>query len=596
MKFTSKNKRRGFGLVETIIGVAVFALVSVSVFQGIATLLDGLKVVRLKQTATNLANEQFEIIRNMPYADVGIVGGIPDGKVPREKTITRDSTDFLVTTTIRNVDDPFDGLIGEVPNDLSPEDNKLVEVEIGCVNTCDIDNVIFTTKVAPKSLELVGNNGALFVQVLNSSGQPLVDADVHIENTNESPNLVIDETTDSNGMLQIVGAPPGVEAYEISVTKSGYSSEQTYTNGAPSNPNPDKPHATVATGAVTQISFTIDELSDLTIRTKRSNCSAVGSIDFNMYGSKTIGEDILKYDQNHTTSVSGLLSLSNVEWDVYDIDITDVSYNLEGSNPMIPLALNPGSDQTLDIIVSPVVSNAVLVRVTDGSTGLPLSGVTVTLDGETLITNQGFMTQTDWSGGSGQTEYVDETKYLLQDGNIEHILTPGQIELAQFAGDYISSGNLTSSTFDTGTTTNFHTLEWMPGSQPVEVGTDSVRFQVATSDDNTATTTWSFVGPNGGIGTYFTTPGESFHSSHNGDRYLRYKTYLQTVDIASTPTVSDVSFTISSECTPAGQVLFNGMSSGETVIEVSASGYQTFTNETFDITDPWQSIDVVLTP
>jgi type II secretory pathway pseudopilin PulG len=115
-----KISTKGFGLVETLVGVAVFVAVSVAAYGGFINTLEGVKVLRAKNTATNLANEQIEIIRNLPYDDVGIVDGIPVGKIPRDQIIERDNITFEVNTSVRNVDDPFDGQIGETPNDLSP--------------------------------------------------------------------------------------------------------------------------------------------------------------------------------------------------------------------------------------------------------------------------------------------------------------------------------------------------------------------------------------------------------------------------------------------------------------------------------------------
>jgi len=595
------SKKSGFSLVETLVGIAVFLIISVSAYQGYVSILKGVKVVRVKQAVTNLANEQFEIIRNLPYADVGIVDGLPNGKVPREQVLVRSEIEFNVTTTIRNIDDPFDGTIGGTPNDLSPADNKLVEIEIVCSSECGVDPVTFTTRVAPKSLETTGSNGALFVQVLDASGQPVVDADVHIENNQATTPLIIDETTDNTGFLQIVDAPPGTGAYEISISKSGYSSDQTYEIGESSNPVPDKPHANVLEGQVTQVSFSIDELSDLNIQSKDMTCNPVGSLDFHMYGSKTIGLNVLKYDVNKTTSAgSGLLSLLGLDWDTYEIDVTDSAYDLVGSNPVVPFTLSPGTSQDIDLIVAPKNPNSVLVKVIDGATGLPLSGATVTLEKDLneieLVTGRGFMTQTDWSGGGGQEDFTNEDMYDYQDGNIDNLTTAGQIELANVAGTYSANGTLTSSIFDTGSVTNFHDLTWIPGSQPAETGVDSLKFQVATSLLNNASTTWNFVGPDGTNGTFFTTSGEPFSEIHNGHQFLRYRAYFSTEDTSYTPSLSDVSFTFSSDCTPSGQVLFTDMDNGEYNLTAEATGYQTYSNESFTIGTEWQDIEVIMTP
>ena len=77
-----KNKEGGFTLVEAIIGAAIFMILAMSVYQAYTVTMDVVRLSRVKITATALANEQFEIMRNLPYADVGIVGSLPVGKIP----------------------------------------------------------------------------------------------------------------------------------------------------------------------------------------------------------------------------------------------------------------------------------------------------------------------------------------------------------------------------------------------------------------------------------------------------------------------------------------------------------------------------------
>ena len=227
--FTKKNHfnlQKGFTLIEIIVGLAVFLILSLSIYQAYISLLETIRASRLKVVATALANEQFEIIRNLPYTDVGIVGGLPSGKIQQNQTLTRDNTEFSAKTNIRNIDDPFDGTIGGNPNDLSPADYKFVELEVSCSSCKNFRPLSFTTNVAPKNLEGASVNGALFIQVFDANGQPVQGANVHVANNQASPPFAIDDTTNNNGLLQIVDTPPGVGAYEIIVSKQGYSQEK----------------------------------------------------------------------------------------------------------------------------------------------------------------------------------------------------------------------------------------------------------------------------------------------------------------------------------------------------------------------------------
>lgn len=100
------------------------------------------------------------------------------------------------------------------------------------------------------------------------------------------------------------------------------------------------------------------------------------------------------------------------------------------------------------------------------------------------------------------------------------------------------TGTYTSTVIDRGTSVNETNISWT-ADIPAEVGSNSVRFQVASNNDNA---TWNYAGPDGTANTYYTTSDVAIHSSNNGNRYLKYKLYLQTANNNFTPTVTNVSF------------------------------------------------------
>ncbi len=589
------KKNRGFSLVELVVGVAVFAVIVISVYGAYSSIFDVVYASRAKIEAVSVINEQLEIVRNLPYADVGISGGIPSGKLAHIQTISRDAYTYIVTTTVRNIDDPFDGTLGGSPNDLSPADFKVVEVEIAC-NNCRVNfpNMVVTTRVAPKNLETASTNGALFIRVFDANGNPISDANVHVENNLVTPHIVIDDVTNSSGLLQIVDAPPGINAYEITVTKSGYSTDKTYLPSI-TNPNPSKPHATVILQQVTQLSFVIDALSTFNVSSVTNLCSPVGGIDFSLVGSKLIGTpNVLKYSQNKVTDAGGLLSINNIEWDTYTFTNIDTAYDLIGINPISPTSLAPNSTQNVQLIVAPKNPNTLLVTVKDSVTGLPLSGVSVRITGQgkdiTQITGQGFLGQTDWSSGQGQATSTNPSMYLSSDANIVDNNPAGDIVLRNVFGDYVSSGVLTSSSFDTGSASNFQAITWNPTSQPANVGSPDVRVQIATNNDGG---TWNFTGPDGTSGTYYTTSNQNINSINNGNRYFRYKVFFDTATTTETPNISDIAFTFTSLCTPPGQVSFQGLPSGSYTLSFTKTGY-TSQNINVSVSSTWQSTQVSL--
>jgi len=384
MREKSLKSKSGFTLVEALVGAAIFMILALSVYQAYTVTMNVVSLSRVKVTATALANEQFEIIRNLPYADVGIVNGLPLGKVPANQTLTRDGKVFTVKTTVRNIDDPFDGTIGGTPNDLSPADYKLAELEINCDTCRNFPPLFITTNIAPKNLESASTNGALFVKVFDALGLPVIEADIHIENNQTIPHFEINDTSNNDGLLQIVDAPPGAEAYEISVSKDGYTTDQTYTVGDPANPTPSKPHATVLLQQLTQISFNIDKISTLNIKSIGPACEAVPDIDFSLTGSKLIGTspDIYKYSATSSTDGTGEEIITNLDWDTYNLTYTDNDYNFFGILPSPAFSLDPDDTKEVKIIVSPkIASSSLQIIVKDSASGQLLPDVVVHLTG-----------------------------------------------------------------------------------------------------------------------------------------------------------------------------------------------------------------------
>ncbi len=589
---------KGISLIEVVISIAVLMVILISVYQAFTAILESTEVSRIKIAATNLSNEQFEIIRNLSYDNVGTINGLPSGKIPQVQTIVRDGFSFTVITTIIEKDDPFDGLF---PVDTSPADWKLAELEISCSACQNSVPLHFETRIGPKNLENTSNNGALFIHVFETHDPavPVQGANIHIVNTQSNPLIDTNLSTDNKGQIQLINVPPGVNAYQLTVTKNGYSSEKTYSPGDPANPNPTVPHVTVVTGQVSPISFSIDTLSTLNLSSTTNTCSPVGNIAFSLKGSKRIGENpiILKYDKNDATDGQGLKSFTNLDADSYTLKVIDTLYNLSGSIPSTAFSLNAGSAQNLKLIVEPKNPSALLVTVKDMASGLALSGVDVEIKkglyDNTLTTGRGFLRQTDWSGGAGQSAFTDPTKFFDSDGNIEISDPTGEIKLRKIITDYAASGVLTSSTFDTGSASNFYQLLWDPADEPIQAGPDNVRFQIATNNDNA---TWNFLGPDGTSSSFYTLTKKDINPIHNNDRYFRYKVFLQTQDISFTPNLSDISFTFSSACVPPGQILFNGLVGGTYTITASKNGYQTFSDSNIVISSPWQSLDISLTP
>ena len=569
----------GFTLVEVVVAAAVFLLFAVGVFSGISLVFKVVYQSRIRILETALLSERLEIARNLPYDSVGILNGVPAGLLEHTQSFTRNDMVFDVVTTVRNIDNPFDGTIGGTPNDLSPADYKLVEMSAMCQNCAQQKPVILSTIVAPKNLEGASQNGALFINVFDAAGQPVVGANVHVVNSASIPSVVIDDTTGNDGIVRIVDTPTGTLSYDVTVSKSGYSSDYTIESSA-DNPNPLKPPANVVSQVVTELNFAIDLNGVINLHTVNPSCAAIGNVTLAVNGEKTVGlnPSVYKFSQNITTDSSGNYTLANREWDYYHFNTIGSSYKIGGSTPMSPVYLSPGLTQDVTLVLRPYTANSLLVEVRDSGTKLPLSDTSVRLTGSgynsTLTTDLGYQRQTDWSGGSGQAVFSIENKYWSDNGDIEKNSPAGDIKLRKSGSYYVNNGILESSTFDVGTDVTFRNIIWQPLTQPSQAGANPVLVQLATSNSSSPAS-WIFKGPDGSTSTYYTATNTVVWDEHTGERYFRYKIYLSTANTRYTPTVSEFSFTYTNACTPPGQVYFGSLSAGTYTLEVSHLGYTT---------------------
>jgi prepilin-type N-terminal cleavage/methylation domain-containing protein len=576
-----KNKKNnaGFSLIENLIALAIFVLLAIAIFQISALFIRTIGTYREDIVISNLASQYMEIVHNLPYSNVGTINGNPSGNLPDLPNAPQETLNgytYQIYYVVNYIDDPADGTITN-GNDFAPNDYKQVKLYVKNLASEKIYD--FVTNITPKGLENLDNAGALSIKAFNAIGQPVPNATINIINTSLTPHINLTRTTDANGNWIEVGLPNGENSYHISVTKTGYSSDQTYTSTV-SNPNPTKSDSTIINGQVTQVSFSIDKLSSLSFQTLDQSCSALQNIGINIQGSKIIGSNpkILKYNHNYTSNESGNISLGSVEWDNYTPTLTDPTKMIYGSSPIQEITILPNTNQNFSLILGPKTTNSLLVIVKDSTTGNPLEGANVNLKNLELgvdlnkITGGSVWNSNDWSGGAEQNNWTDETKYF-SDEFVSANITPQALRLISYNNGqtYATNGSLISSTYDTGTEqTIFTTLDWKPTSQNAST---SIKFQIATSND-ASTSTWNFIGPDGTSATYYNTPQTTINSP--SARYIRYKTYLSTTDNTKTPVLTNININYVSGCFTPGQTIFSGLEkANDYQTTISLSGYTT---------------------
>lgn len=98
------TQKKGFTLVEVVVGVSILLLIVSAAFAAYRVLHVSINASKVKLVATNLVSQRFELLRSLPYESV----------LEGSELITINNLEFEVTTEILETD------------------HKLVEVEVAC--------------------------------------------------------------------------------------------------------------------------------------------------------------------------------------------------------------------------------------------------------------------------------------------------------------------------------------------------------------------------------------------------------------------------------------------------------------------------------
>ena len=358
-KKTGFCKKNGFTLVEVIVDIAVVALVAMAVLSGFMAAYRAIEYSKAKISAVALANEKMEIIRNMPYDDLATQNGAiyPPGDILDEEMVVRKNFNFTVHTTIRYVDDPYDGdALGEVPEkpvDIYPYDYKKARIEV-FLEGRSIALSDISTDISASAAETPTNTGIFYLCIIDAVNNPVSAGDVLITNDEVDPPVNIVAVTDANGCILVPGLPPDSHNnYHIEVTKDGYSTDMTYPR-TPQNPNQIQPDIDIIAQQVTRLTLAIDKVSTLIINTLDLTGAPIPSLSLHIESSKEIyfNPSTYKYSEDHSTDLNGYLELAGMEWDDYKITMNSDGFYIISSSPVLPVHLNPDSTQIVNLYVS----------------------------------------------------------------------------------------------------------------------------------------------------------------------------------------------------------------------------------------------------
>ena len=259
MNNKNKNNLNGFTLIDALIGSFLILLVFLGIFGAYQLAIKVMRISQNKTVALYIIQGEMEKIKNLPYKDIGVVGGFPDGVIEETREKTINNIDFTIKTRIDYIADSTDGLYGE--DDDCPNDYKKITITVYSEGSFGV-NEYLTMDISPKTIgeECEEEGGILFVSVFNSYGEMVNSPLIEVKNF-ETGEILKDAIPDSGEFFFLL--PEG--KYLVEVSKDGYSKERTY--GIEEVAVPEKSHPIITNGLLSDISFQIDLMGSMNINT-----------------------------------------------------------------------------------------------------------------------------------------------------------------------------------------------------------------------------------------------------------------------------------------------------------------------------------------
>lgn len=474
----------GFTIIEILITTFIIGTVITGLFGLFVLSLRTSQESERRVVAVALANEKMEIVRNLPYVNVGTVGGVPAGPIEQEETVERNQIPYTVKTDIRYVDDEYDGEVagsveedekitichrpghpseqtlevpasaldahlahgdtqgacgstgeGTPPGDEYNADYKQVRVEVTWNSNLQATPVVLITYVAPQGIEGGQLGGTLDFLALDSAGVGIAGADVTVVNDEVDPAINITTQTNSEGRLVLPGLPESADSYEIGVTKAGYTAEQTLDGTATFIPDTDHSHLSMVLREVASKTFVIDLLANLTITMEDETAQALPDISFGIQGTKTIGKDeneelVYILDETSITDVNGQVAYTDIVWDSYTItmDGAVTGYDIKETSVISPFVVNPGENIDVTVTLAPHTDRSLHVTVISAD-GQSVDNATVQL----VHSTNGY-DETRATGLPGQVFFEDIPTAGTYDLNVSAPSYDSQVQQVDIQG------------------------------------------------------------------------------------------------------------------------------------------------------------------
>jgi prepilin-type N-terminal cleavage/methylation domain-containing protein len=370
----SPGAEDGFGLIEMMMAMAMFAVVSAPLAGVLLASISSQKLAKERTLAAQTAQTAIETIRGLPYTSVGTPNGNPVGSVAASLPASSfgvSGLDATVTTRISYMDD------APATSYRTRADYKRVVVTI--VRNADQRRLTqAATYVAPPGGGAYAgqNEGIALAQVIDGvANTPLAGVNVAISG---GPSPVRNDTTDISGSVVFPSLLPTTAAlphYSLVVTATGYATMRE--DAPPAN----TAQSSIVGGQTFQTVIRVYKPSTITIVAQNANGTPYT-------GSATATVDSSRGSQSFTfsggtinvTSIAGELVVPNVQYTARVLASNGMTST--ATTALVPNAYPTDNTKTFTLQLTGAATAMVnlTVRVVNAA-GNRVPGATVTVSG-----------------------------------------------------------------------------------------------------------------------------------------------------------------------------------------------------------------------
>lgn len=336
------QKQAGYTLVELVTGLFIFGIIALSFLYLFTSLVSSTVITKHKAQSLALATNQMEYLKSLPYNNLAVAGGsiVTSNPIPATKTATVNGFTYTIKTNVEYVDDAFDGC-GSYPSqalkekycrnypaptgapaaDQNPADYKLAHVTV--IDKKNITLAEIDTQISARVAETASTTGALFVNVIDSNGNPVSGSTVHVTNTTSTPSVDVSDSSDSNGVVIFYGLPVDTTGYDyvVAASKTGYSTLSTIAPSGSLQPNYVNQQIFTQLSSFVTLPIKLQGTKSLLIEATNTSGNAIsgakiyikgGYKKYNATADTSYYYDNLTPDTRQTTDANGSASLDNL--------------------------------------------------------------------------------------------------------------------------------------------------------------------------------------------------------------------------------------------------------------------------------------------